>query len=293
MPSLRSAFFYGSPIQNDDLPILAQCQNLWFIDLGATKVTDAGLTHVARMTFLQGLGLSNNVQVTDAGLEHLREMSSLRTLDLRGTKVTETGVKQLAAALPLCKIEWVGPTIEPRDPDRAAAEWLLARGGQFGISDATGYREIFAEKGDKLPTGMFNLNTFKLTGLQFTTDADLARFRGLGNLSTVVLDETAVSDAGLEHVAAVPHLTHVYMDGMKITDTGLQHLGGCKELTTLHLSKTAVTDAGLAHLSGLDKLKDLRVSGTKVTEAGVKQLAAKLPRCKIVWDGGTIGPMEK
>ncbi len=293
IPTLRHAYI-DCPIGDENCPILAQCQNLRLITLGgATKVTDAGLAHIGRMTSLGTLGLNNNAQITDAGLEHLREMSGLRTLELIRTKVTEAGVKRLAAALPLCKIEWDGPTIEPRDSDRAAAEWLLSRGGQFGISDATRYREISGEKGDKLPAGMFKLNNFKLTGPQFTTDADLARFRGLQNLSTLVIAETTVSDAGLEHVAAVPHLTHVYMDGMKITDTGLQHLGGCKELTTIHFNKTAVTDAGLAHLTGLNKLTELRVTGTKVTEAGVKQLAAKLPRCKIVWDGGTIGPMEK
>jgi len=40
-------------------------------------------------------------------------------------------------------------------------------------------------------------------------------------------------------------------------------------------------------------LRRLNISGTKVTEAGVKKLAAKLPLCKIEWDGGVIESKEK
>ena len=56
-----------------------------------------------------------NTSVGDAGLEHLRETASLRTLLVRRTKVTETGVKKLAA-LPLCRIEWEGGVTGPKKP---------------------------------------------------------------------------------------------------------------------------------------------------------------------------------
>jgi hypothetical protein len=51
-----------------------------------------------------------------------------------------------------------------------------------------------------------------------------------------------------------------------------------------------VTDAGLEQLAGFRKLASLFVKKTNVTKAGVKKLAAALPRCKIEWDGGVIGP---
>jgi hypothetical protein len=41
---------------------------------------------------------------TDAGLKELAGLQSLQTLELGGTKVTETGVKQLKKALPKCEI---------------------------------------------------------------------------------------------------------------------------------------------------------------------------------------------
>jgi hypothetical protein len=42
--------------------------------------------------------------VTDAGLKELKELKQLQSLDLRYTKVTEAGVKDLQDALPECRI---------------------------------------------------------------------------------------------------------------------------------------------------------------------------------------------
>ena len=42
--------------------------------------------------------------VTDAAVAHLKKLAGLRTLDLRQTAVSDAGAKQLAEALPKCKI---------------------------------------------------------------------------------------------------------------------------------------------------------------------------------------------
>ena len=57
--------------------------------VGVLKVTDVDL------------GLT---KVTDAGLKHLKGLKSLRSLNLQGTKVTDAGVKKLQQALPQCQI---------------------------------------------------------------------------------------------------------------------------------------------------------------------------------------------
>jgi serine/threonine protein kinase/Leucine-rich repeat (LRR) protein len=180
--------------------------------------------------------------------------------------------------------------LDPRDPDRLAGEWLLKQGGEFGVSDANGYREIRADKGDKLPALPFVINTFKLSPAQYTADADLAQFRGLAYLTTVVLGDTKLSDPGLELLAPIPKLAKLYIANTKVTNRGLQHLAHCKNLMLLYLDQTAITDEGLLYLGGLSKLSDLRLYKTKVTTAGVKKLAEKLPYCKIGWDDGAIDP---
>ena len=75
-----------------------------------------------------------------------------------------------------------------------------------------------------------------------------------------------------------------------MSDAGLAYFKDSKKLTKLWLDNTEVTDASLERLAALPKLASLVVKKTNVTEAGVKKLAAALPRCKIEWDGGVIGP---
>ena len=43
-------------------------------------------------------------KVTDAGLVHLKRLTKLKYLNLRDTKVTDASVKKLQQALPNCKI---------------------------------------------------------------------------------------------------------------------------------------------------------------------------------------------
>jgi len=43
-------------------------------------------------------------------------------------------------------------------------------------------------------------------------------------------------------------------------------------------------------LAGFSALRDLKVKKTGMTEQAVRELSARIPKCKIVWDGGTLGP---
>jgi hypothetical protein len=67
-------------------------------------VSDLGLAHLTGLTELESLGLVGCNQVTDAGLDHLKGLKKLRCIRLNGTKVTATGVADLQAALPDCRI---------------------------------------------------------------------------------------------------------------------------------------------------------------------------------------------
>ena len=57
------------------------------------------------MKQLQRLSLAGS-GLTNAGIKHLAGLTELQTLDLRRTKVTATGIDDLAKSLPGCKIEW-------------------------------------------------------------------------------------------------------------------------------------------------------------------------------------------
>ncbi len=112
------------------------CTELTFLGLAHTKVTEAGLAHFRDCTKLKHLDLDElpvgdaavapfaeckdlevlhlgGAQVTDAGVARFKGCKRLRTLFLRGTRVTAAGIDDLKAALPQCRIEWNGGTVEP------------------------------------------------------------------------------------------------------------------------------------------------------------------------------------
>jgi hypothetical protein len=74
---------------------LAALKSLTALNLGNTKVTDAGLKELAPLENLTTLGLKGT-QVTDAGLKELAPLKNLTELHLSGTQVTDAGLKELA-----------------------------------------------------------------------------------------------------------------------------------------------------------------------------------------------------
>ncbi len=70
------------------------------------------LAAIAKMPDLQRLILSYS-NVNDEMLPELARCQNLKYLELKNTKVTETGVKKLGLALPNCQIVWDGGMINP------------------------------------------------------------------------------------------------------------------------------------------------------------------------------------
>ena len=74
---------------------LAQLTNLRWLDLGDTRVTDAGVKELSKLRNLQFLNLPHNADVTDAGLMAIRELVNLERLSLSRTRITDKGLKEL------------------------------------------------------------------------------------------------------------------------------------------------------------------------------------------------------
>jgi Leucine-rich repeat (LRR) protein len=73
------------------------------INLSNTEITDAGLKHLKRLTKLHNLNL-DNTQITNAGVVRLKRLKRLTRLYLQGTRITSEQVGKLQKALPNCKI---------------------------------------------------------------------------------------------------------------------------------------------------------------------------------------------
>jgi uncharacterized membrane protein/mono/diheme cytochrome c family protein len=94
----------GTDMTDAGLAQVAALPNLTRLHLQKTQVTDAGLKHLKGLEHLSYLNLYGT-QVTDEGLKQLEELKNLRSLYLWQTKVTEKGVKELQAKIPGLKVD--------------------------------------------------------------------------------------------------------------------------------------------------------------------------------------------
>lgn len=200
-----------------------------------------------------------------------------------------------------------------KDPHRAAAEVLLARGGTV---DVIAGGEYLLGIGDvaKLPP-KFEIFRVTLSGSS-VSDADLALLEPLSTVILVDIARTRITDKGLQSIARLTGLptlnagqTDISDDGIKlldgmrglktldlrgtrVTDTGLEHLARNHSLTSLLLGENQVTtDAGLQHLTQMQSLSSLGLRGTAITDDGLVSLG-KLENLKWI-DLGLTGVSDK
>jgi len=102
----------GPKISDAGMIHVKECKNLKDLAVWHSKVGDKGLAHIKELKKLTTLIL-RDTQVTDEGLVHLKECKQLTYINLRVTKASNKGIEELKKALPTCKIEWDGGTIEP------------------------------------------------------------------------------------------------------------------------------------------------------------------------------------
>ena len=82
-----------------DLQDAGRYRGLYVLYARGTRVTDAGLGHLAGLPWFTILDL-RGTGVTDAGLASVRSLPMLRRVYLAGTKVTDEGVRRLRADRP-------------------------------------------------------------------------------------------------------------------------------------------------------------------------------------------------
>ena len=118
-----NASIAGATFGDEQLGLLAPLQNhIRRLDLGGTKVTDAGLAKVAGMSNLEQLHLEKTA-VTDAGLAQLKGLGELEYLNLYGTVVGDAGLEHLKSMPALRRVFlWQTHVTGP-----AAAAFLEAR----------------------------------------------------------------------------------------------------------------------------------------------------------------------
>ena len=100
----REVSFYlaGEKIKDEQLKGLSAVENVIWLNLANTAITNDGLKHISDMK-LTKLHLENT-GIGDEGLMHLKEMKDLTYLNLYATSVTDKGLKHLAGLSKLKKV---------------------------------------------------------------------------------------------------------------------------------------------------------------------------------------------
>jgi hypothetical protein len=111
-PFKLTQIYLVSPVKDADLAVVAGCKNLTHVSLLGTKITNAGLAHFKECKTVTDLALSGT-DVDDGSVAVIKGFTRLTDLVVNSTRITEKGAKELAAALPGCRIQYDGGTIEP------------------------------------------------------------------------------------------------------------------------------------------------------------------------------------
>jgi hypothetical protein len=85
------------------LAAVKEINNLIWLNLANTKITDDGLRHLSGIKSLTRLHLEKT-QIGDAGLAHLKELDKLEYLNLYGTQVSDAGLEHIKALPNLKKL---------------------------------------------------------------------------------------------------------------------------------------------------------------------------------------------
>lgn len=93
-----------TPLDNEVLSkLMAVSEQVTWLGLAGTAVTDEQLAHVGKLKNLTALHLENT-SVSDAGLKHLSGLENLSYLNLYGTQVSDDGLAQLEGLKGLRKL---------------------------------------------------------------------------------------------------------------------------------------------------------------------------------------------
>jgi hypothetical protein len=122
------------------------------------------------------------------------------------------------------------------------------------------------------------------------TDTGLSNFSECTMLKTLQIGETGIGDAGFKSLKNRDGLFWVSLAWTKVTDDSLKDFYGSELLQSLDAGGTSVSNRGVSYLKKCKKLSALLVAETKVDRDGVEEVKSALPKCKIVWNGGTINP---
>lgn len=135
------------------------------------------------------------------------------------------------------------------------------------------------------------INVVAVTLNDATLDESLLRRLGdLREVRELNLDRSTMTDPRWSVLAKLQQLQSLSLRSTSIDDVGLKVVAGNPRLETLQLSGAPITTASAEIFAQLPNLRQLYIRGTQLSPAEARDLAAKLPDCRIYYEGAKSGP---
>jgi Leucine-rich repeat (LRR) protein len=246
---------------DSDMARLAQLPNLERLDLSLTRITDHGLQQLKPAPGIVELNLYYTEQITDEGMAAVRGWKKLKSINLRGTKITDTTLEHLANI----------PTLESIDIGFAQVTDV----GLDRLSPLSSLKTLVVGGNKLTDVGLGALRQFPaLTSLSLGGSQ-----RTDSNLWTISLTES-----GLDSILTLTELKELRLDGMPATARWIEKLKGLKKLERLNLQGCKrIGDDAIPALGSWPSLRILDVTDTGISEKGLLELRRLLPKAQIFY----------
>ncbi len=259
-------------VTDADLEKLSNLTQLESVGLILKGVTNAGLSHVKKMTGLKELLLSWEQSLTPDDFEFLGSLTGLEKLTLWYEVSPGAGLAHLEGLDHLTELWMASSESEEADlqhlPAFPTLEKLRIR---FPKLDDNALKHVAKQR---------NLKVLELDFPNFT-DQGLVHLRDLTKLEKLDLTSTKVDGSGFSNLAGMSNLKDLGLYKTKVVDAHLAELAPLSKLKFLNLHGTLISDAGIESLAKLSALYSLDVRETGVTAQGVERLKQLLPDCTV------------
>jgi len=208
--SLTSVILSNLPATDKGMSCLAAMSNCDDVELFGLKISDEGLEVLSNLGALRRLSLRQCENVDGTGLSHLTKLAELRELDLRGTVLTEAGMRELGR---LTQLE--GIILDEENTTDA---------GLSEIAKISGLR-------------ILSFDDVRVT------DDGLAHLASLPHLEELSISQCQITDNGLVHLAKLKTLRRLSINEChKISGEGMAHLESMTGLEMLSVNDSPVPE---------------------------------------------------
>lgn len=296
LPHLR-AVSLGENITDAGLAEVANCRGLTYLHIVGSKFTDVGMRHIGRLHQLEALDISGELAPRKVGAEWWSKQKKLEASEHRTPLIPGGGFSDRVA-------------------DNITDVGMAQLGGLTKLRNLRILSSRLTDAGTKCLANMPYLHALNLNGSK-VGDGTLHALRYLtgpgGELRSLELEETRVTDEGLRHLEGISTIDTLTLRYTEVTEAGLRAFrrsplrnvgvdhtrlksldflqspqpADRDALIYLYIFNTPLDDAGLAAMPMLPRVGDLNLSGTRVTSKGLAGLGAKLPQCSMLVLQGT------